>query len=74
MLSVLTRIGENSKLIITGDVRQGDRGLNNGLSDVIRRMFSHNPVHIDLVEFEERDVERHPVIKEVLKMYKDLKI
>lgn len=74
MLSVLTRIGENSKLIVTGDVRQGDRGLNNGLSDVIRRMASHDPVHIDLVEFDDRDVERHPVIKEVLKMYKDMKI
>lgn len=74
MLSVLTRIGENTKLIVTGDVRQGDRGLNNGLSDVMRRMVEKDSQHIDLVEFNSKDVERHPVIKEVLEMYKDLKI
>ena len=74
MLSVLTRIGENSKLIITGDVKQGDRGPKNGLSDIIHRMQTHNPNHISLVQFNDRDVERHPVIKEVLKMYKDINI
>ena len=37
MLSLLTRIGENSKMIITGDTKQSDRSTNNGLSDLLVR-------------------------------------
>lgn len=75
LLSVLTRIGENSKLIITGDVRQSDRMKNNGLADFIKRYNDSNKSnHIDTIYFEERDVERHPVIKDVLKIYKDIDI
>lgn len=75
LLSVLTRIGENSKLIITGDVRQSDRMKNNGLADFIRRYDNSNySKHIDAIYFEEKDVERHPVIKDVLKIYKDMEI
>ena len=70
MLSVLTRIGEGSRMVITGDVKQGDRGLSNGLSDFIRR-FS-NSKRIELITFEQKDVERHPVIGEILELYKDI--
>jgi phosphate starvation-inducible protein PhoH and related proteins len=68
---VLTRMGENSKLVITGDLNQHDRGYEeNGLSDFIKRIVHSQPepeiMHID---FHEEHVERHPVIPTILKMY-----
>lgn len=67
MLSVLTRIGENSKMIVTGDLRQGDRGKFNGLYDFTQR-FKHSK-SIDVIHFGPNDVERHPVIKELIALY-----
>ena len=67
MLSALTRIGEGSKMIITGDTKQSDRGNTNGLTDFISRF--ENSEHIALCHFSKKDVERHPVIEEILKMY-----
>lgn len=67
MLSALTRIGENSKMIITGDTRQSDRGKINGLSDFIERFI--NSDRIAVCYFDKKSVERHPVIGEILKLY-----
>ncbi len=70
MLSILTRIGENSKMVVTGDVAQSDRGRDNGLSDFINR-FSKSSDRISLIQFVSKDVERHPVVKEILELYKN---
>lgn len=72
MLMVLTRIGPGSKLIITGDPNQHDRGYNNnGLSDLIQRVqYQECNDQIKIVEFEDIDVERHEVIPLVLNLYK----
>lgn len=72
MLMILTRIGPGSKLVITGDPNQYDRGFdNNGLSDLIQRIKYHDCGNqIDIIEFEDSDVERHEVIPLVLNMYK----
>jgi phosphate starvation-inducible PhoH-like protein len=67
MLSALTRIGEGSKMIITGDIRQSDRSKNNGLSDFLDRFI--NSRRIAVCEFDKDAIERHPVIGEILKMY-----
>lgn len=67
MLSALTRIGENSKMIITGDTKQSDRGKINGLSDFLDR-FNENP-RIAVCYFDKKCIERHPVITDILKMY-----
>lgn len=71
MLMLLTRIGANSKLVITGDPQQHDRGyVENGLNDFIKRMHrSDRTKNIELVQFTEDHVERHPVIREILRMY-----
>lgn len=71
MLSVLTRIGENSKMVITGDLAQGDRGQSNGLRDFVER-FETRSEGIELIKFGAGDVERHPVIRELLGIYKDM--
>jgi len=69
MMSILTRIGENSKMVVTGDLAQSDRGKDNGLADFLDRF--QNSRHIDVIRFQKGDVERHPVVKEVLEIYND---
>jgi phosphate starvation-inducible PhoH-like protein len=70
MKMLLTRIGEDSKMIIAGDVQQYERGFeNNGLSDLISRICE-NSIDISHIRFSEDDVVRNQVIKEILNMYK----
>ena len=70
MKMLLTRIGEGSKLVITGDLAQHDRGFeSNGLKLFIDRLMKHSSQRIKLVEFSSADIERHPVVDEVLKLY-----
>jgi len=72
MKMLLTRLGENSKMAVTGDLQQADRPSANGLSDFIEKYkdFSGHK-SVDLVEFNIRDIERHDAVKEILKIYRD---
>lgn len=68
MKMLLTRIGENSKIVVTGDIAQHDRGFEqNGLRDFVNRFKSHN--RIEICQFGSKDVERHPIIGDILKLY-----
>jgi phosphate starvation-inducible PhoH-like protein len=70
MKMLLTRIGENSKMIIAGDMQQHERGFEkNGLSDLVSRI-GQNSIDIYHIKFSEDDVVRNQVIKEILNMYK----
>lgn len=73
MKMLLTRIGNNTKMIVTGDLKQHDRGFSeNGLSDfmdLVRRYEYANLNHIAISRFDMMDVERHPAVVEVLKIY-----
>lgn len=72
MLMMLTRIGRGSKLVVTGDPAQHDRGFEvNGLSDLLHRIAKRPQSEIVVVAFSEDDIERHPVIQKVLNLYKD---
>jgi phosphate starvation-inducible PhoH-like protein len=73
MKMLLTRIGENSKFIITGDLEQHDRGYeNNGLKDFIEKILdSKQSSRISVVKFELGHVERHPAVAQVLSIYGD---
>jgi phosphate starvation-inducible PhoH-like protein len=72
MLMMLTRIGLGSKLVLTGDPKQHDRGFEeNGFSDFLKRLEKSSANSIDHVEFSDDDILRHPVIKEVLEVYTD---
>jgi phosphate starvation-inducible PhoH-like protein len=69
---VLTRIGENCRMIVTGDLKQHDRGYEtNGLGDFTNRLSQAGSKKIAVVNFDAGDVERHPVIEEVLALYGD---
>ena len=75
MKMLLTRIGENTKLIITGDLEQNDRkGEVNGLEDFIDKLKGRRSDSISSVEFEKKDIEREDVVREVLEIYETNKI
>ena len=70
MKMLLTRIGDCSKLIVTGDLDQHDRGYqDNGLKKFTDRLAKKNSNMIGAVEFSKSEVERHPVVTEVLSLY-----
>jgi phosphate starvation-inducible PhoH-like protein len=74
MLMMLTRIGEGSRLVITGDLMQSDlaRGTTNGLADFHRRWLrTSNQGAIRCIEFEVSDVQRSAAVAAVLEMYSD---
>ena len=73
MKMLLTRIGENSRMVITGDLKQADRLEDNGLIEFINRLKNTNGnlKHVDIVNFGQKDIERHPAVKEILEIYGD---
>jgi phosphate starvation-inducible PhoH-like protein len=73
MKMLLTRIGERSRMVVTGDLRQADRIEDNGLVEFIRLFQNSNKnlKHIDVVNFGQKDIERHPAVKEILEVYGD---
>jgi phosphate starvation-inducible PhoH-like protein len=66
MKMLLTRIGEGTKLVVTGDLEQSDLGPENGLENLIYHMQCQDLEYITHVEMEDEDIVRHPAVKEVL--------
>jgi phosphate starvation-inducible protein PhoH and related proteins len=69
MKMLLTRLGENSQMAITGDLAQADRMNDNGLLDFISKVKKQNSNHISVIEFTRKDVERHRAVKDILSIY-----
>lgn len=70
MKMLLTRMGENSRLVITGDLDQHDKQDEiNGLEDFLRRFKGKRSSSISSFEFEKDDIQRETVVKEVLDIY-----
>jgi phosphate starvation-inducible PhoH-like protein len=68
MKMLLTRLGEDSKMVVVGDPDQHDRGFEeNGLFDLVNKIQGSE--NIQHVLFSEDDVIRSDVIKEILRMY-----
>jgi len=69
MKMLMTRIGENSKIVITGDVEQTDRTVqNNGLIDLCKRLETARN-GLSVCYMSNRDIQRHPIIDTVLEIY-----
>jgi phosphate starvation-inducible PhoH-like protein len=75
---LLTRIGMNSKLVITGDLEQNDLGINNGLNDFIklldikyRTIEQKKELGIDHIIFNKDCIKRHEIIEKILDIYGD---
>ena len=69
MLMLLTRVGENSKLIITGDINQSDRCNNNGLVDLMLKLKNKNVKGIEMVEMNNNDIQRSKIVYNIIKLY-----
>lgn len=70
MKMLLTRLGENSRLIITGDLDQHDRkDERNGLEDFLDKFKGKRSSSITSIEFQRDDIQREEVVKEVLDIY-----
>jgi phosphate starvation-inducible PhoH-like protein len=72
MKMLLTRLGDGSRMVVTGDLNQADRPRENGLLEFCNLYGQGGDYRmIAIAEFETKDVERHPVVREVLKIYKE---
>ncbi len=65
----LTRLGINGKMIVTGDLTQVDLPANqkSGLRDAMERL--HDIRGIAIVEFNQKDIVRHPLVKHIVSAY-----
>jgi len=70
MKMLLTRLGEGSKMVVTGDLQQVDRPSNNGLLEFLKLYNGfENHRFVDTVHFKKEDIERHEAVKEILEIY-----
>ena len=72
MKMITTRIGEGSKMVITGDLNQSDRCEKNGLVDLVDRLRKSNIQEdraIELLELSSQDIQRSPVVRQILDIY-----
>jgi phosphate starvation-inducible PhoH-like protein len=66
MKLLLTRLGEGTKIVVTGDLEQSDLEGDNGLENLVYKMQCMELDYIQHVEMEDDDIVRHPAVKEVL--------
>ncbi len=65
----LTRIGENSKLVVNGDPSQIDL-VNKSHSGLVKsKKILKNIKEIEVIEFDHKDVVRHPLVSKIIKAY-----
>lgn len=82
MKMLMTRIGDHSKMVITGDLHQSDRGMNNGLSDFLEKIKQENQENqeneenqekytnkIRYIELSNKDIQRSPIVSRILDIY-----
>lgn len=71
MKMFLTRLGYNSKLVITGDITQIDlpRGVNSGMLDALGVL--KNVAGISIIHFGKEDVIRHPLVTKIVEAYEN---
>lgn len=74
MKMITTRIGDNSKMIITGDLKQSDLKEQNGLDDLIKKYKKYiinNKLDdlIKIINLENTDIERSEIVKFLTNIY-----
>jgi phosphate starvation-inducible PhoH-like protein len=72
MKMLLTRLGDDSRMVVTGDLKQSDRSNDNGLYDFINR-FQQSSTNfnssIQYVELNDNDIQRNEIVSSILKIY-----
>ncbi|HEV3204797.1 MAG TPA: PhoH family protein [Gemmataceae bacterium] len=71
MKMFLTRMGNGSKIMVTGDVTQVDlpRQMRSGLTDAVHRL--QNLERIAIIYLDEKDIVRHPLVHQIVKAYEE---
>ena len=69
MKMCLTRLGEGSRMVVTGDMSQVDlpQGTRSGLTDAVEALDGIDGV--SMVRFTDRDMVRHPLVTRVVRAY-----
>lgn len=65
----LTRMGRNAKFIVTGDITQIDLPKKNQSGMIEAMGILKNIKGISMIEFDVRDVVRHPLVKKIIEAY-----
>jgi len=82
MKMLTTRIGTNSRLVITGDLDQSDRTTDNGLKEILTKInnythkFDNNNNERDdsmikIITMNNNDIERSAIVRKIMEIYKD---
>jgi len=71
MKMLATRLGENSRMVITGDLEQSDLTKENGLHDFIHKLhiFNDTTELIYRIHFDNDDIERSEIVKKIVDVY-----
>jgi len=74
MLMITTRLGEKSRMVVTGDLNQSDRVVDNGLAVMMSKIRAYESVYgphksIRYVEMDAEDIQRSSAVSEILKIY-----
>jgi len=74
MLMITTRLGEKSRMVVTGDLNQSDRVVDNGLAVMMSKIRAYESVYgphksIRYVEMDAGDIQRSSAVSEILKIY-----
>lgn len=69
MKMFLTRLGEGSRMVVTGDPSQSDLESNqrSGLMDAVARLRGFQDIGV--VEFTSKDIVRHPLVEQIVRAY-----
>lgn len=73
MLMMTTRIGDRSKLILTGDLKQSDRIEHNGLKELLNKIntYKGDTEGIALCTFSHEDIQRSKIVTKILDLYEN---
>ncbi len=71
MKMFLTRMGQNTRMVVTGDLSQVDlpKDVKSGLSDAVRKV--ENIPGIDFIRFSDADVVRHDLAAKIVQAYEE---
>jgi phosphate starvation-inducible protein PhoH and related proteins len=71
MKMFLTRMGQSSKIIVTGDTTQVDlpKQTRSGLADALQRF--HDVERVAIIQLNEHDIVRHPLVQQIVRAYED---
>ena len=73
MMMFLTRLGFDSKAVITGDITQVDLPAEKSSGLIEAREIMEGIKGIEFIHFSEKDVVRHPLVQEIIKAYEKVK-